>query len=99
MADFRAEAPLILLAQAGDRRALEQLLKAIQEPLYGYLDGLVGDPHLAEVLLQDVFVLLVREFRLPTASLSARQAFCTNPVPRRDKNGCPAPESPACQPR
>ena len=63
MGDFRVGTPLILLAQAGDRRALEQLLKGIQEALYGYIAGLVRDQHLAEDILQEVFVLLWRKLR------------------------------------
>jgi RNA polymerase sigma factor (sigma-70 family) len=63
MADFRASVPLVLLAKAGDRRALEQLFQGIQEALYDYLAGLVRDEHLAEDLLQEVFVLLWKKLR------------------------------------
>src|SRR5262245_14521480 len=61
MATFLAPTPLILLAQVGDRRALEELLRGIQRPLYDYLVGLVGNAHVAEDVLQDVFVLLWRK--------------------------------------
>jgi len=55
--------PLILLSQAGDRQALGQLLQSIQEALYGYLVRLVNDDHVAEDVLQDVFVLIWRKLR------------------------------------
>ncbi len=63
MADFRVSIPLILLSQAGDRQALAQLLQSIQEALYGYLVRLVNDDHLAEDILQEVFVLIWRKLR------------------------------------
>jgi RNA polymerase sigma-70 factor, ECF subfamily len=58
---MRREAYLVQLAQSGDREALAALLDEIQRPLYGYLFGMVGDRHLAEDLLQDVFVLVCRK--------------------------------------
>ncbi|MBY0228168.1 MAG: RNA polymerase sigma factor [Gemmataceae bacterium] len=61
MAALLAPASLVLLAQAGDRSALEELFKAVQGPLHGYLAGLVADAHLADDVLQEVFVLLWRK--------------------------------------
>ena len=61
MAEFRAPTPLILLAQAGDRDALAELFRGIQEPLYDYLARLLGNSHLAEDVLQEVFVLTWRK--------------------------------------
>jgi RNA polymerase sigma-70 factor (ECF subfamily) len=55
--------PLILLAQSGDRRALAQLLQGIQEALHGYLARLVNDEHLADDILQEVFVLIWQKLR------------------------------------
>jgi RNA polymerase sigma-70 factor (ECF subfamily) len=52
---------LVLLARSGDRGALNQLLSAVQDGLYGYLVRLVGDKHLAEDILQEVFVLIWRK--------------------------------------
>jgi RNA polymerase sigma-70 factor (ECF subfamily) len=52
---------LILLARSGDRGALNQLLSDLQEGLYRYLVRLVGDRHLAEDILQEVFVLIWRK--------------------------------------
>lgn len=54
---------LVLGAQAGDRAALDALLRSVQSPLFGYLRSLVGDTHLAEDALQDVFVLICRKLR------------------------------------
>jgi RNA polymerase sigma-70 factor (ECF subfamily) len=61
MTPSRNPIDLILCAQAGDRMALDQLLQGIQDRLYAYLAGLVGDRHLAEDILQDVFVLIWRK--------------------------------------
>ncbi len=54
---------LVLRAQSGGREAIDQLLRSIQVPLYGYILGLLNDPALAEDALQDVFVLICRNVR------------------------------------
>jgi DNA-directed RNA polymerase specialized sigma24 family protein len=51
----------VLRAQSGDAEALDALLGGVQEPLYRYIFRLVGDPHLARDVLQDVFVLIIRK--------------------------------------
>ena len=56
------EARLVVLAQAGDRSALEELLKALQSNLFGYIRHLVG-PDGAEDVLQDVFIEIYRHLR------------------------------------
>jgi RNA polymerase sigma-70 factor (ECF subfamily) len=75
---------LILRAQAGDRQALDQLLRGLQDRLYAYLVGLVGDRHLAEDVLQEVFVLIWRKlfwlrdphvFRAWVYRIASREAF------------------------
>ncbi len=53
----------VLRAQAGDRQALDDLLRSVQRPLYRYIRSLVGDRQLAEDVLQDVFVLICRKLR------------------------------------
>jgi RNA polymerase sigma-70 factor (ECF subfamily) len=53
----------VLRAQAGDREALDDLLRAVQGPLFGYVRGLVGERPLAEDVLQDVFLLIYRNLR------------------------------------
>jgi len=74
----------LLLAQAGDRGALNQLLRDVQDGLYGYLVRLVGDEHLAEDILQEVFVLIWRKlfwlrdpavFRPWAYRIASREAF------------------------
>jgi RNA polymerase sigma-70 factor (ECF subfamily) len=63
MSDPPSSITLVLLAQSGDRGALNQLFDDLQDGLYGYLVRLVGDKHLAEDILQDVFVLIWRKLR------------------------------------
>ena len=53
----------ILRAQTGDKGALNELLKVIQEPLYRYIHNLVGQAHLAENIVQEVFLLIYRKVR------------------------------------
>jgi RNA polymerase sigma-70 factor (ECF subfamily) len=50
------EAWWVLRAQGGDRAALDALLAALQEPLFGFVASITGDRTLAEDVLQDVFV-------------------------------------------
>ena len=63
MTEFHQETRWVLRAQAGDREALDELLRALQEPLYRYLQSLIGDSHQAEDALQEVFLLLYRKLR------------------------------------
>ncbi|HEV7842737.1 MAG TPA: RNA polymerase sigma factor [Pyrinomonadaceae bacterium] len=74
----------VLRAQAGDREALEELLKAVQEPLYRYVYRLVNDRTLAEDILQEVFILIYRKlgwlqeptlFRFWAYRIASREAF------------------------
>ena len=51
----------VLLAQSGDRAALDELLQAVQTPLYRYIVSLTNDASLAEDILQEVFVLVYRK--------------------------------------
>jgi RNA polymerase sigma-70 factor (ECF subfamily) len=52
----------IVLAQAGDRTALDKLFREIQAPLFRYVRSLAGgDATLSEDILQDVFVLIYRK--------------------------------------
>src|SRR5262249_29716405 len=60
MADAH-ETRLVLRAQVGDRVALDELFQAVQGPLYCYLLGLAGDVHLAEDVLQEVFLRVHRK--------------------------------------
>jgi RNA polymerase sigma-70 factor (ECF subfamily) len=74
---------LVLLAQAGDRAALEKLLRHIHEPLRRYISGLVG-ADLADDVLQETALQIfhklphLREpavFRPWTYRIASRIAF------------------------
>lgn len=74
----------MLRAQAGEREALNELLKVVQEPLYRYIYGLVGERTLAEDILQEVFILIYRKlgwlqepslFRPWAYRIASREAF------------------------
>lgn len=75
---------LVLRAQAGDREALDELFKLVQEPLYRYIVSLVGSRTLAEDILQEVFILIYRKltwlrepelFRPWAYRIATREAF------------------------
>jgi RNA polymerase sigma-70 factor (ECF subfamily) len=77
-----AERALVARAQSGDRAAFDELLRSIQQPLYRYIAAMV--PALAEDVLQDVFVLIVRKltwlndpalFRPWAYRIASREAF------------------------
>jgi RNA polymerase sigma-70 factor, ECF subfamily len=53
----------VLRAQSGDREALDELLQAMQEPLYRYIYRLVGERALSEDILQEVFIRIYRKLR------------------------------------
>jgi RNA polymerase sigma-70 factor (ECF subfamily) len=61
MTSSRQETRWVLRAQAGDREALDELLKAVQEPLYRYILRLAGERTLAEDILQEVFIRIYRK--------------------------------------
>lgn len=80
----RIQRLFVLRAQSGDIEALDKLFQSVQSRLYAYLRGLVGDPHLAEDVLQDVFVLVHRKllwlrepelFRPWVHRIATREAF------------------------
>lgn len=84
MASLKQEDWWVLRAQSGDREALEELLKAVQEPLYRYVFRLVGERSLAEDILQDVFIIIYRKlgwlqepslFRSWAYRIASREAF------------------------
>ncbi|MEJ7576548.1 MAG: RNA polymerase sigma factor [Pyrinomonadaceae bacterium] len=52
---------LVLRAQSGDAEALDELLKTVQESLYRYIFNLVRERHLAEDILQEVFMRIYRK--------------------------------------
>jgi RNA polymerase sigma-70 factor, ECF subfamily len=87
MADMtspKQETRWVLRAQSGDKEALDELLKAVQEPLYRFISRLVGERNLAEDILQEVFILIYRKigwleapelFRPWAYRIASREAF------------------------
>src|SRR5262245_3066483 len=87
MADKTAaqrESLWVLQAQSGSHEALNELFKSIQEPLVGYVVSLVRDRHLAEDILQEVFIRIYRKlrwlrepeaFRAWTYQIASRETF------------------------
>ena len=57
------EALTVLLAQTGDREALDRLYRSIQEPLYRRVFSIAGDRELAEDVVQDVFIIILRKLQ------------------------------------
>ena len=60
-AESGRESWLVLRAQSGDREALDELLKSVQGPLYGYVHSMVRERPLAEDILQEVFFRIYRK--------------------------------------
>lgn len=54
---------LVLRAQAGDRGALERLLRQAQALLHPYVAAMIRDPELCDDVLQDVLVIVYRKLR------------------------------------
>lgn len=74
----------VLQAQSGSHEALNELFKNIQEPLFRYVVSLVRDQHLAEDILQEVFIRIYRKvkwlrepeaFRAWAYQIASREAF------------------------
>ena len=74
----------VLQAQSGNREALNELFKGVQDPLFRYIASLVRDQHLAEDILQEVFMRIYRKlrwlrepaaFRAWAYQIASREAF------------------------
>ena len=74
----------VLQAQSGNNTALNELFKSVQEPLFRYVVSLVRDQHLAEDILQEVFIRIYRKlkwlrepeaFRAWSYQIASREAF------------------------
>ena len=74
----------VLQAQSGSHEALNELFRSVQEPLFRYLLSLVKDQHLAEDILQEVFIRVYRKlrwlrepaaFRAWSYQIASREAF------------------------
>lgn len=87
MADKAAsqrESLWVLQAQSGSHEALNELFKSVQEPLFRYIVSLVWNQHLAEDILQEVFIRIYRKlrwlrepeaFRAWSYQIASREAF------------------------
>jgi RNA polymerase sigma-70 factor (ECF subfamily) len=82
--DVEKESWWVLRAQSGDAEAFNELLKAMQTPLFRYISSLVGDQHLAENILQEVFIRIYRKlnwlrepavFRAWAYQIASRETF------------------------
>jgi len=51
---------VIARAQTGDRRALDDILRALQEPLFEHVRGITGDPDVARDALQESLLSIAR---------------------------------------
>lgn len=74
----------VLQAQSGSHEALNELYKSVQDPLFRYIVSLVSDQHLAEDILQEVFIRIYRKlrwlrepqaFRAWAYQIASREAF------------------------
>lgn len=57
------ERTLVLRAQSGDRRAFDRLLRDLAPSLLQYVGRVTGDGSLAEDVVQDTLILIVRKIR------------------------------------
>ena len=54
---------ILLLAQTGDRQALEKVLRKIQKPVYYYILRITGKADTAEDLTQDTLIQVVQKLK------------------------------------
>lgn len=52
---------LVIRAQSGDRGALNDVLRELQEPLYAHIAGVLGHTDGADDVLQDVLLIIARK--------------------------------------
>ncbi|HEX2121878.1 MAG TPA: RNA polymerase sigma factor, partial [Thermoanaerobaculia bacterium] len=78
------ERHLVLRAQTGDREAFDALLRGVAPPLLRYVRGVVGESALADDVLQETLILIVRKltwlsdpalFRPWAYRIASREAF------------------------
>ena len=83
-AAWERESWWVLQAQSGNNEALNELYKSVQDPLFRYIVSLVTDQHLAEDILQEVFIRIYRKlrwlrepeaFRAWAYQIASREAF------------------------
>ncbi|MDH2391131.1 sigma-70 family RNA polymerase sigma factor [Streptomyces sp. HNM0663] len=58
--DGRRDGLLVVRCQLGEREAFRELVRAWHAPLWRYVRGMVGSPHLADDLVQEAWVAVVR---------------------------------------
>ncbi len=63
MINPKQEIFLVLRSQTGDKKAFDELLKSIQQPLFRYIYRLTGEHALAEDVLQEIFITIYRKLR------------------------------------
>src|SRR5262245_38061995 len=84
MTDDARSRALVLRAQSGDREAFDALLRDIAPPLLKYVTRVAGERALAEDIVQDTLILIVRKlawlsdpslFRAWCYRIASREAF------------------------
>ncbi len=84
MTDPLQQRRLVLRAQSGDREAFDALLRDVAPPLLRYVARVTGDAALAEDVVQETLVLIVRKiswlgdpslFRAWAYRIASREAF------------------------
>ncbi|MEV7990935.1 RNA polymerase sigma factor [Streptomyces sp. NPDC086077] len=58
--DGRRDGLLVVRCQLGEREAFRELVRVWHAPLWRYVRGMVGSPHLADDLAQEAWVAVVR---------------------------------------
>lgn len=105
-----SETRLVVLAQLGDRSALDRLLRSTEDWLLRYLRRLAGDADLALEVLQDVYLAICRHlkflhdpglYRPWVYRIASRQAFrrLRRRRRRRDREHPLVADAPAPDPR
>lgn len=84
MTNPKQEIFLVLRSQTGDKKAFDELLKRVQQPLFRYIYRLTGEHALAEDVLQEVFIIIYRKlgwlenpklFRAWAYRIASRETF------------------------
>ncbi|KOY56049.1 RNA polymerase sigma factor [Streptomyces sp. XY332] len=60
MSEERRDGLLVVRCQLGERQAFHELVRLWHDPLWRYVRGMVGSPHLADDLAQEAWVSVVR---------------------------------------
>jgi DNA-directed RNA polymerase specialized sigma24 family protein len=55
---------LVQAMAAGDQAAFETFVYRYHEPLLGYLERQLQDPAIAEELVQEIFIRLIRQLKI-----------------------------------